>query len=248
MKLHRLLLLLLPLLVLAGCDQAPEPVNPEQPLVSDPNAAHTVVFETSDGLSLAGTFYGSGPTAIVISHMYNEARSNWSVTARALAEQGYTVFIYTYRGLGGNAPERGKFEAKKLPIDLRSAIAFVREQLHAERVVLIGATLGGTVTAKVAGVENPNAVILLSPAAASQGLEVSDDEVKQITAPKLFIAAEEDPYREATQRMAAIAPDPKEQQLYPGSDFGNNLFTKHRADLTQRILDFLKEHAPATAQ
>jgi alpha-beta hydrolase superfamily lysophospholipase len=247
-KLRLVLMTLFILAALAACNQGPEPGEPEQPIVTDPNAAHGVIFDTSDGLSLPGTFYGSGPTAIVISHMYNEGRSNWSVTARALAEEGYTVFVYTYRGLGGNAPERGKFNARELPLDLRGAIAFVRDQLHAERVVLLGATLGGTVTIKVAGVENPDAVILLSPAAASQGLEVSDDDVKMITAPKLFIAAEEDPYRAATEHMAAIAPAPKARHIYPGSEFGNSLFTKHRDGLTRRILDFLKEHVPATAQ
>jgi hypothetical protein len=45
-------------------------------------------IETEDGLQLAASSYGSGPTAIILAHMRGSDRQSWSATARELASGG----------------------------------------------------------------------------------------------------------------------------------------------------------------
>jgi pimeloyl-ACP methyl ester carboxylesterase len=248
----RVFLLLLIGLLLAACDGQPEPEQPVE-IEPGPGTSRHVDFHSVDGLELNATAYGRGSTAVIISQMRNEQRSNWSATAESLAKAGYLVFTYDYRGWGvqsqpGGGGRRntanGVFDSKRLPQDLRGLINYIREETFAERVVLMGAAIGATVSAKVAAEEPVAGLVLISPPITTYELTVTDDELQALAMPKLFIGSADGPVRDSLQHILQVAPEPKEQHVYPGDAYGNDIFAAHRADLTGRILSFLRKHAP----
>lgn len=206
-----------------------------------------VTFNAADNIALTGTLYGSGATAVVLSNMGDNDPSAWDAFAPGLAARGYIVLTYKFR-YPTNSPTFDSGMAHHTLDDLRAAIAFVRGQ-GAQKLVLVGASLGGMATAKVAAVENPAAmVILASPVdLAAYDFRVEESELKAITAPKLFIGSEGDttvPFAE-TRRMFDLAPGPKELQSYPGPAHGVHIFqTKHGDGLRERLITFITASAP----
>lgn len=252
MYLRVLLLLLIGGLLLAACDGQPEPTPPAE-IDLAPGASRHVDFQSEDGLELNATAYGRGRTAVIISQMRNEQRSNWSATAESLARAGYLVFTYDYRGWGvqvqpGGGGRRntanGVFDSKSLPQDLRGLLTYIRQETFAEQVVLMGAAIGATVSAKVAAQEPVAGLILLSPPLTTYELALTDAELQALAMPKLILGSENEPVRDSLRHIFTVAPDPKEQHLYPGDAYGNAIFAAHRADATRRILAFLRRHAP----
>lgn len=241
--------------VLTACTPVQAPVAPAATAVTTPITVVTptaimpeaVTFATTDGVTLTGTLYGAGATALILSNMGDNDPTAWAGEAPLFAEQGYLVLTYSFR-----YPLRtNRFTAamaKQTVDDLSAAVTFVRTR-GAETIVLLGASLGGMATAKVAATIQPAAMIVMSsPAALLEfDLQVTADELSAITAPKLFIASQDDTIvpSAATQQMYDLAAEPKEIHLYPGSAHGVQLFTTEQAaDLRQRLLAFVKMAAP----
>ncbi|HUP26866.1 MAG TPA: hypothetical protein VM409_00395, partial [Chloroflexia bacterium] len=93
------------------------------------------------------------------------------------------------------------------------------------------------------------AVVIMAAPMSPPGLDfhVEEAEVKQITAPKLFIYSENETTEisNGLKQMYGLAPQPKEIYAYPGSAHGTDLFEgEHRADVVRRIKAFIKSQAP----
>ncbi len=245
MKVHTTALILISMLILAACG-AP-PATPSLPgeagggvapvLTPEGVGPRAVSFVTEDGVALGGTLYGSGSTAVIFSHMFPTDQTSWTAVAQELAGRGYMALTYDFRGYGASEGEKN---VSRIDRDLRAAVAFVREQ-GATDLVLVGASMGGTATAKVSAAENPVAVIIISAPVSFRGLTVSDDEVRAITAPKLFIGSEQDAATRDTLHMFDVAPEPKEKHVYPGSGHGTFIFdSQYGDDLMQRIVRFVE--------
>jgi esterase/lipase len=130
--------------------------------------------------------------------------------------------------------------------DTRAAITFVREQ-GAEKIILVGASLGGVASAKLALESQASGIVILaSPPSISQwNFEIQSADLNT-DIPKLFITAENDKTvpASATRELYDLAAEPKEWQTYPGSAHGTNLFEgESGTDLQQRILDFIQKIA-----
>jgi pimeloyl-ACP methyl ester carboxylesterase len=238
-------LILVSSLILAACGAPPPADAPPGRSTSGASPAaqagpRVVTFASDDGVTLSGTLYGSGASAVVFSHMFPTDQTSWTPIAQDLAGRGYLVLTYDFRGYGKS---QGAKDVSKIDHDLRAAVAFVRAQ-GATRLVLVGASMGGMATAKVAAVEKPAAVIIMSAPQSFAGLTVGDDEVKAIAAPKLFIGSEQDGATSTTLHMFDVAPAPKDKHIYPGSGHGTYIFdTEYGADLTQRIIQFIETTA-----
>lgn len=207
----------------------------------------SVSFMTGDGVKLAGTLYGAGTTALILSNMGDNESAVWEGVAPLFAGQGYLVLTYHFR-----YPSRtSRFTAEMANHtvdDLQAAVAFVRTQ-GAQNLVLIGASLGGMATAKVAATVQPVVlVVMAAPADLPEfDFQVTAAELAAITAPKLFIASQDDTIvpATATQQMFELAAEPKEMQFYPGSAHGLQLLTtNHAEELRQRLVTFITAHAP----
>lgn len=225
----------------------PAPTAP--PPTTTPNAAapQAVRFPAADGAELQGTLLGAGPVTVVLSNMGDNDPAPWEQFAPQLAARGYRVLTYSYR-YPKNARSFDNLRARQTLDDLRGAIAFARAD-GTERLALVGASLGGMVTAKAAAEARAEAMIVLAAPVDLPDFDfrVELAELEGIAAPKLFIGAEGDrnvPFAE-TQRMYDLARAPKQIHSYSGSAHGVQLFNgSHGADLAERLIAFLSEHAP----
>jgi pimeloyl-ACP methyl ester carboxylesterase len=205
-----------------------------------PNVKSTLVhFTTQDHVQLAGLLYGNGgTTAIICSHELRGTKADWSDSAPWFAARGFMVLAYDFRG---NGDSQGLYDLGKGDQDLLAAIAFVHSH-GAKKVILLGSSMGADISLIVAAETQVAGVITLSP---EYLFGLSNDEIKAISAPKLFINSEGDIYASDTQQMFQNARPPKELHLYTGSAHGVVIFeTDDGQDLIARIIAFANKYAP----
>lgn len=203
----------------------------------------SVSFVTGDHLKLTGTLFGSGHTAVVFSNQTDTSAGKWAPVARAFAARGYLALAYNYRGTYGS---QGTFDTSVLDKDISAAIAFVRAQ-GASRLVLIGASIGGAATARAASGTSVVSTVILSAPRDWPVLPVTDDALRAITAPKLFVDSEGDEFADDVQAMYDGSPPPKEIHFYPGVAHGLDMFgMQYGDDLLRRIITFVQTNAPAS--
>jgi alpha/beta superfamily hydrolase len=200
-------------------------------------------FKTDDGVTLSNQTFGQGATAGILSNQNAEARLEWWPLAKTLASRGYLVMTYDYRGIGQS---RGSYIPRLLEHDLVAAIGAAQAR-GARKIVLIGASLGGLVTMKVAASVHPAAVVVLSAPRYFKGLSVDPDEARAVTAPRFFAVSSSDANVYAdVQYLYTTSPEPKQLQVYPSVTHHVDLFLSRRAqdDFMNRLTAFLKSNAP----
>jgi len=210
------------------------------PTPTPPNVKSAMVhFTTQDHVQLAGMLYGDdGTTAIVCSHELRGTKADWSDSAPWFAARGFMVLAYDFRGYGDS---QGLYNLGKIDQDLLAAIAFVHSH-GAKKVILLGASMGADISLIVASETPVAGVITLSP---EYLFGLSDQEIKAISAPKLFVNSEGDDYASDTKQMFQNARQPKELHLYSGSAHGVVIFeTDDGQDLIARIIAFANKYAP----
>jgi len=253
MQLARLIVLMSFFLVFTSCGlgntSTPAHVATPQPTIPPvPTPPHIpfrdVAFTTSDHVKLVGELYGQGKTMVICSHMNQSSMGDWreSGIPERLAALGYQVLLYDFRGFGGSA---GDPDISVLDMDLTAAINFSHQQ-GATKIVLMGASMGGTASLNVATTQKVAAVVSLS-APQSFGVNVSDDQLKAMTTPKLFIVSQDDgTFADDAKHMDAISADPKEIYSYPGENHGTAILGGNNGDgPALRILHFIQQYAPA---
>lgn len=106
----------------------------------------TVRFRAGDGVELAGRLWGKGNVAVVLAHGFSQglAQDTWSPFPPALAQRGYRVLSFNFRGFcdSGSVCSGGEMDLKNNWRDATAAVDFVEER-GAKKVFLIGASMGG---------------------------------------------------------------------------------------------------------
>lgn len=197
-----------------------------------------VRFLGDDGLVLQGRLFGRGANGVILAHMLNSNQGEWASFADNLANRGFTVLTFDFRGHGSSP---GQKQVGIADADLAAALRFMRDNVMQRNIFLIGASMGGTAALKVASREVVLGVITLSAPESIRGLAATLDELQRITAPKLFIAAEGDGAHAANaQRFFDLSKEPRKLQIVPGSDHGVALLQGEQADRVRgAILSFL---------
>ena len=209
--------------------------------------SRVVRFESTDGVQLSGRVFGSGKVGVVLSHMLPADQSSWYEFAGTLAEKGYLVLTYDFRGYcpGGDAGcSKGTKDVAAIWQDTLGAISFIRSQ-GADRVMLVGASMGGTsslVAAAQAGSE-VSAVVTLSAPQSIEGLVADASVLTKVTAAKLFLAGDSDPSGAASAAQALYdqSPPPKSVQFLTTSDHGTDLLNGNQSEIVRT--DILNELA-----
>jgi len=227
-------------ILITPVESAFAPGEPTAAPLDDILTSHTVTFDTADAATISGELYGTGKTAVIFSVMGN-CKPGWREFAQLTAAQGYMALTYQWRGCKANSVDQALIQ--KFLDDTRAAITFVREQ-GAERIILVGASLGGCASAKLAIESQASGlVVVASPPSISQwGFEIESADLNT-DIPKLFITAENDNTvpADSTRALYDLAAGPKEWQTYPGSAHGTDLFDGASAEeLQQRILGFIQ--------
>lgn len=133
-------------------------------------------------------------------------------------------------------------ELQRFVEDTQAAIKFVRDQ-GAEKIILVGASLGGCASAKLAVESQASGLVVLAspPSIPQWGFEIDSADLAT-DIPKLFITAENDNTVAAskTRELYELAEEPKEWQTYPGTAHGTDLFDGESGEaLQQRIMGFI---------
>jgi pimeloyl-ACP methyl ester carboxylesterase len=200
-----------------------------------------VTFTTEDGIDINGNIFGSGNSWVILSHMYPTTQTSWFDFARYLADNGYIVLTYDFRGYGKSG---GSQDISNIDKDLEAALDFVR-QYDAEKIFLIGASMGGTASLVVASKQTVDGVISFSSPTEIDSLSAID-KVGKIDAPKLFIASQGDGIAaESANTLFDASPEPKEIEILDGSAHGTFIFEKEpdNAEIVKQIvLDFLNSN------
>jgi uncharacterized protein len=194
-----------------------------------------VIFTTSDGLDLVGRLYGEGSTAIVCSHESQSSKADFASAGPVLAAEGFMVLAYDNRGDGESEPGAPVDRV----LDLLSAVDLVRAR-SAEKVVLLGASRGGTLSLDAATQTDVDAIVTLSSPPPDDGPAA----VAAVTAPSLYINSENDRFADSTQEMFEAANQTKEIEIYPGGNHGVRLFNSEPG-LIDRIVMFISAQTAA---
>jgi pimeloyl-ACP methyl ester carboxylesterase len=216
---------------------------------ADLAASRPVTFASADGVELSGRVFGEGPTGVVLSHMRPSDQTSWWDFARQLADDGYVALTYDFRGYcpGGDAGCSGGDKAiAAIWQDVLGAIDEIRAE-GATRVVLIGASMGGTASLVAASKADVEVVVTLSAPVSIEGLVADPDTLATVTAAKLFIAGNGDAQAaDAAQQLFATSPQPKRLNIVTSNDHGTDLLTGNQAGILRTtILNYLAEYAPA---
>ncbi len=202
-----------------------------------------VNFTTDDEVKLSGTLFGGGEIAVILAHMGTEGtdQQSWHPFARLLAERGFTALALDFRGRGKS---EGYMWQAQLVRDVRAAAEFLQDRGF-ERIVCMGASMGGTSCLKLALEEDlAGLVVIASPMSLGYPTNVSRADFPSLTMPKLFVCAEDDRYgglAEAATEMYELSPEPKEIRLFSGMAHGTELFdTAYGDEFTGLLLDFLE--------
>jgi len=226
-----------------------EPTSPPDANLQQP-APERVEFSSEDGIPLVGTYYRSiieGAPGLVLVHMLGSNRTVWE--PYALQWQvgevvgPFNVLAIDLRGhgeSGGEANNRAAF-----PIDVSSALAWIREQPGVDRdhIVLIGASIGADSVADSCS-EGCIGIVSLSPGSFTT-IPYSDAVAALAAAHSpsvLCVAAESDVPSPGTceeGRTAGLAD--YQIQIYPGSAHGTNMFGQgYTPPLDTLIDEFLR--------
>ena len=209
-----------PSLAPATAQTAPTAVPPTEPPVQPTQAGRlpegAVSFETEDKVTLAGTIFGHGETAVILAHMQPSDQTAWQPFAKEMAEKGFTALTFDFRGYGKSG---GKLNYGVLDRDVRAAAAFLHDHGFA-RIVCIGASMGGTACAKAALTPGLDGLVVISsPISMQPPLALRVGDFKQLTLPKLFVAEKGDAgYAESVKTMYDLSPDPKQIEILPGGE------------------------------
>jgi pimeloyl-ACP methyl ester carboxylesterase len=201
-------------------------------------AASVEALDASDGVRLdARHFPAAGERLVILLHMYPANQTSWFGFAEELQARGIDALTFDFRGYGMSGGEKDPGVAD---LDARAALAFARARGF-ERVVLIGASMGGTAAIVVAADEAVDGVATLSAPAAMSELDAATV-IAGVQAPVTLVAANDDLSGAESARDLAARADLGERDvlLVAGRAHGTELLEEHGHETVRGwLLDFL---------
>lgn len=206
--------------------------------VPTPEGASNVSFTTEDGVELKGKLFGNGDTGVVLAHMFQANQTSWWEFGQVLADEGYMALAFDFRGYDESSGDKDIYLIDR---DITAALEFLKRR-GASSVFLIGASMGGTASLKVASSENVAGVVILSAPLDFRGLNVENERVQ---VPVLLMASDQD--EPGTRNLHAafeggvVVKEMSEGVVYEGArEHGSDiLHGKYGHTARARILDFL---------
>lgn len=243
------------LLLVVGCGADPGPApsassspaaSTQSPTGTPPTTGAVVRFTAEDGTELHGRLAGSGDTVAVLANMGDNDPTAWEPLAEALVRAGFQVLTYSYR-YPTDTSSFTAATADQALADTRAALAFA--ETRGTRLVLVGASLGGMMLARLGGGSGAAALVVVAspPDLPDYGFAVTDAELAALTMPTLFLSARDDDTvpLAATRRLYAAVPGPKRLLTYPGTLHALRLLGGPDAQrFTAAIVGFLVRTAP----
>ncbi len=209
-----------------------------------------MTFEARDGVKLSGRLFGSGPVAVVFSHMGRpgDTRADWTPVARALADREHLALVYNRRGVCSGSRDTcsgGTDDYAASWRDVAGAVDYAREQ-GAEAVVLVGASIGA-MSSLYAATRSDVAVeglIEVGGINHASGYDFTREEVARVEGPKLFVSSAGDVYggADSAREWYRWATPPKRLVILSGDEHGTDLLRqgRQRRRLISLIVNFVE--------
>ena len=205
-----------------------------------------VSFRTDDGIELSGRLFGPrhADAGIVLAHGATVDQSSWFAFAEELGRRGYLVLTFDFRGYcpGGDAGcSDGSKDTNTRPTDLHAAIQEIRS-FGIERLGLMGSSLGGSAVLTVAADEGDGLDLVVALSAVS----ATDDDLRMISAPKLFMAGTaDDGIAALAQRFFDASSQPKRLVLLDTGDHGAEMLRGSQSEEARAaVFDWLEQYLP----
>ena len=202
--------------------------------ITGPAATKQARFTTRDGEEISGLVYGQGDIGIVLAHMRGRGQSSWAEFATVASDSGYVVLTFDFRGYGDSTGTKDK----RMDRDLEAAVRYMLFVENVRKVVIVGASMGGTAAITVADEYNVDAVAALSPSI-SYGRIDALEAASTMKTPLLLIVAENDPPFNGYANSLITAASTTRYLEMAGSQHGTNLFAEHKDELTEQLLAFV---------
>ena len=193
-----------------------------------------LVVQGDDGTPIGTATVGSGSTAVVLVHGSGQDLCDWLWFVPRLVDLGVTVVPYDLRGRGSSSGAKGAVEP--LPGDLAAVVDAARAG-GAERVVLVGTSLGAATALVAAGRIDPpvDAVVAVSPPGRLGGVAVADAATSYDGPVYLVVAKDDDGYPATVRDLATALPGAKPPIVLDGSDHGLRLVQARPDDVAAAI-------------
>jgi dienelactone hydrolase len=210
-------------------------------------AARPLWLTTSDHVRLYAIEAGKGAVAVVLAHQGRSDLCEELPYAKTLVSAGLRVLAFDFRGNGLSAePARDALAYRR---DFASAI----KRLHtdgAQRVFLIGASMGGAAAVQNAGGLPLAGIVSLSGTRLWSGFGINKPGPRALRAPLLYIGTTNDwraPLKEARGILRAAGAHDIHSVFYPGSLHGWELVqdAPFAAKARALILAWIHRHARA---
>ena len=200
-------------------------ISPEQ------QAAGGAAVRGAAGDQVDAVVLGSGTTGVVLANMSDNDVCAWFASAALLASKGYRAAVFAYSGRQG------------ADADLLDVVSELRRR-GSTRIVLMGASKGGTAALTAAKRAGAVAVVELSAPSSYESMDAVAA-VKGVTVPTWFAVGEQDEdFVESAKELYAASPAAtKHLELVASSSHGTALLPD--GGVQGMIDDFLAKNAPA---
>lgn len=155
---------------------------------------------------------------MILTHMYPTDQNSWIGFARYLADKGYLVLTFDFRGYGFS---QGRKDIPKLDRDVEAAVRLMEGRT--KDIFIIGASMGGTAALRATSRRRVAGVATLSSPREFLGLSAGPDLGRDAKV-KLFVAAAEDGTApEAARGFYEAVDEPRELEIVTGGAHGTDL-------------------------
>jgi len=197
--------------------------------------AEVITVRAADARPLDARLWPRDPARLVIYlHEYQRTQRDWWEEASRGRPNDPSAMTLDLRGHGDSGGDHQDFDL--MEDDVRTVVAYARGRGY-QRIVMVGAGLGGTVGLLVARDEPAITVVGLSAASDFAGLDAL--EASKAAGPRLaMVAAREDlSARESLEQIARAAGlDGTRALLLPGRAHGRTLLNADSEDATRRLM------------
>lgn len=197
-----------------------------------PEQANTgyVTFPSTEGQDVEAFATGTGDTALVLAHQADGDVCQWAPDAEELGKEGYRVVAV--QSAGSEVAE------------ITAAVTYARSK-GAHKVLLMGASKGGTTVLTSAGTITPpvDAVVSLSAPADYNGMDAAGT-VPGLTMPVFYMAAEGDTaFAASTKDLSKATTKAKENDLTIVGGANHGVSMLDNPDNFAKVKAFLKKYA-----
>ena len=197
--------------------------------------ATNVTFQAAGGARLKGAVLGRGSTGVVLAHTTGADRCQWLPFARDLAKKGYRALVFDMRGYGASTG----ITNSDPHLDVIAAAAELRRR-GAKKIVLAGASMGGTGVVAAAPIIRPavsGVVELSAPTLFSTANALAA--VKKLKRPALFVAGRDDGDFPAATRALYRAAATKDKKLHIAPTSWHGVDLVFLPTVRKLVLDFV---------